>query len=188
MINTSLAAASACLPSFFSRRLRGEPYDLLLLCNALIGGLVSITASCAIVQPWFAVIIGCKWWAKTPPPSRRASLSLVSAVFAGLLYLFSARAIKLMGIDDPLDAFSVHGTCGAWGLLRCAVLPLPRCLCLHTPLLLRGLLRHTFVFPPPSPPCPPPPPSPPPATVATAQCGFVCRPRLVAASCTASGC
>lgn len=33
------------------------------------------------------------------------------------MYLISSHFITLAQIDDPLDAFSVHGVCGMWGVV-----------------------------------------------------------------------
>ena len=35
----------------------------------------------------------------------------------GLLCWGSSKLIEKLKIDDPLDAFSVHGACGMWGVL-----------------------------------------------------------------------
>merc|ERR1712100_684731 len=39
----------------------------------------------------------------------------------GCLYLAASMALKRLRIDDPLDAFPVHGVCGAWGVLAAAL-------------------------------------------------------------------
>jgi Amt family ammonium transporter len=66
-----------------------------MACNGMLAGLVAITAPCAFVSPNSAVIIG---------------------VLAGILVcvgvLFNERVIK---IDDPCGAISVHGYCGWLG-------------------------------------------------------------------------
>ena len=65
--------------------------------NGALAGLVGITAPCANVSPLSAIIIGA---------------------VAGALVVFSVEFIdKVLKIDDPVGAISVHGVCGAWGTL-----------------------------------------------------------------------
>jgi hypothetical protein len=71
--------------------------DPSFLCNGMLAGLVSITAPCAYVAPWAAVLIGC---------------------VAGFLVICSVLFIeRCLRVDDPVGAISVHGTNGAWGVL-----------------------------------------------------------------------
>ena len=63
--------------------------------NGALAGLVGITAGCANVLPGSAVLIG---------------------LAAGILVVMSVLFIdKVLKIDDPVGAVSVHGVCGAWG-------------------------------------------------------------------------
>jgi Amt family ammonium transporter len=62
-----------------------------------LAGLVAITAPCAFVAPWAAVLIGA-----------------ISGVLVVWSCLFVERVLK---VDDPVGAISVHGTNGAWGVL-----------------------------------------------------------------------
>jgi Amt family ammonium transporter len=74
----------------------GKP-DISMTCNGMLAGLVAITAPCAFVAPWAATVIG---------------------MVAGVLVCFSVEFFdKKAKVDDPCGAISVHGTCGAWGLL-----------------------------------------------------------------------
>jgi ammonia channel protein AmtB len=41
----------------------------------------------------------------------------VFAVIAGVLFMASSSALVKLKIDDPLDAFPVHGVCGIWGVI-----------------------------------------------------------------------
>src|SRR5664280_2789569 len=60
-------------------------------------GLVAITAPCAFVSSWAAVLIG---------------------FLAGIIVVYSALFFEhKMKIDDPVGAISVHGVCGAFGVL-----------------------------------------------------------------------
>ena len=62
-----------------------------------IAGLVSITAACAYVEPWAALVIGA---------------------VAGILVVWSCLFLeRTLRIDDPVGAISIHGTIGAWGVL-----------------------------------------------------------------------
>ena len=52
-----------------------------------------VSAPCAVVQPWEAVIIGA---------------------IGGVLAILSVRLLDRLHIDDPVGAVSVHGTAGIW--------------------------------------------------------------------------
>ena len=71
--------------------------DASFLCNGALAGLVAITAGCAYVAPAAAVLIGA-----------------VAGVLVIGSCLFVERVLK---IDDPVGAISVHGVNGAWGVL-----------------------------------------------------------------------
>jgi len=75
-------------------------YDLGGMCNGILVGLVSITAPCATVETGSALAIG---------------------VFGALLYQMASSLLQRLKIDDPLDAFPVHGVGGAWGVLAAAI-------------------------------------------------------------------
>ena len=42
---------------------------------------------------------------------------LITGAVAGALVVYSVLYIEKKGIDDPVGAVSVHGTCGIWGVL-----------------------------------------------------------------------
>jgi Amt family ammonium transporter len=78
-------------------KLRFGTPDVSWLCNGMLAGMVAITAPCAFVTAPVAILIG---------------------VVAGVLVINSAMFIEnVLKIDDPVGASSVHGACGAWGIL-----------------------------------------------------------------------
>jgi Amt family ammonium transporter len=81
---------------FYVWKRLGKP-DPSMLVNGMLAGLVAITAPCAFVTSVSAVIIGAI-----------AGILVVESV------LFIDRVLK---IDDPVGAISVHGVCGAFGTL-----------------------------------------------------------------------
>jgi Amt family ammonium transporter len=96
-VNTLLAAsAGAVLAMCWTNWKWGKP-DISMTCNGMLAGLVAITAPCAFVAPWASVVIG---------------------MIAGLLVCWSVEFFdKKARVDDPCGAISVHGVCGAWGVL-----------------------------------------------------------------------
>ena len=81
---------------FLVWKLWGKP-DPSMAINGSLAGLVAITAPCAFVAPWAAVVIGG---------------------IAGLLVVGSVIFIeRVMKVDDPVGASSVHGVNGAWGMI-----------------------------------------------------------------------
>lgn len=94
--NTTLSIASGGLTCLLAAVLLGSPGDIGVLLNGILSGAVAITASCALVEPYAAVVIG---------------------IIAGMVYLLSSKLLIRLRIDDPLDAAPVHLFCGSWGVL-----------------------------------------------------------------------
>ena len=95
--NTMLASASgAFFAMLYMWMFYGKP-DISMSANGMLAGLVAITAPCAFVNSVSAVIIGA-----------------VAGVLLCVSVFFIERVLK---IDDPVGAVSVHGVNGAWGLL-----------------------------------------------------------------------
>ena len=101
-VNTMLASAAGAFAAMLYVWMRYGKPDPSMLANGLLAGLVAITAPCAFVNSVSAVIIGAV-----------AGILVVMSVF------FVERTLK---VDDPVGAISVHGTCGAWGVLSLGLL------------------------------------------------------------------
>jgi len=99
-MNTTLSAAMGGITVLTIEYQKTKKYDLGGLCNGILGGLVSITAGCSNVNIGSALVIG---------------------LIGGCFYDVSSMALKKLKIDDPVDAFSVHGTCGMWGVIAAAL-------------------------------------------------------------------
>ena len=104
IINTILAPSAAGLLTFWTRKhITGENKDIRMdfqaLTNGILAGLVAVTASCASIQPWAAVLTG---------------------LIGSLTYSFACLAMNKLKIDDPLEAFQVHGCCGVMGCITLA--------------------------------------------------------------------
>jgi Amt family ammonium transporter len=96
-VNTMLASASGAFLGYLWSKVRFGKPDVSLLCNGMLAGLVAITAPCAFVDAPIAILIGAA---------------------AGVLVIESALFFeKKAKIDDPVGAISVHGVCGAFGVL-----------------------------------------------------------------------
>ncbi|KAG6404689.1 hypothetical protein SASPL_136942 [Salvia splendens] len=95
-VTTTLAGSTAALTTLFSKRLLVGHWNVIDVCNGLLGGFAAITSGCSVVEPWAAIICGF--------------------VASWVLIGFNKLAEKLK-YDDPLEAAQLHGGCGAWGLL-----------------------------------------------------------------------
>ena len=98
-VTTTLSAAAASISAMYTSMISGKP-DVSMTLNGALAGLVGITAGCANVNNLGAVLIG-----------------LVS----GVLVVYSINFIEKKGFDDAVGAISVHGVCGAWGVLAVAM-------------------------------------------------------------------
>lgn len=99
MANTLICPASAGLTAFLIKgKLNGGTikFDLGAICNGILAGLVAITAGCDNVIPWVTLLVG---------------------ITAGFIYCLACKFLTCLEIDDPLEAFPIHGACGIWGLI-----------------------------------------------------------------------
>ena len=95
--NTMLASAAGAFSAMVYVWTRHGKPDPSMMANGLLAGLVAITAPCAFVTAPVAVLIGA---------------------LAGVLVVLSVYFVEgTLKVDDPVGAISVHGTCGAWGVL-----------------------------------------------------------------------
>ena len=95
-MNTNLAAALGGIVAMATVWKRYGKPDLSMAMNGALAGLVAITAPCAFVEPWAALVIG---------------------TMAGYLVVRGVELLDKLRIDDPVGAFPVHGICGIWGTL-----------------------------------------------------------------------
>jgi Amt family ammonium transporter len=95
-VNTMLAAVAGAFATTVTIWLVAGKPDLAMIGNGALAGLVAITAPCGAVN---------------------AGMSLVIGAVGGVIVVFSVLFFDKIRIDDPVGAISVHGVCGAWGVL-----------------------------------------------------------------------
>lgn len=100
-ITTNLAACTGAVSTMFLTWVRYRKPDLSMTLNGALAGLVAITAGCDVVTPGSAAIIG---------------------ILGGITVVFSIEFFdKVLKIDDPVGAISVHGVCGTLGTLAVGI-------------------------------------------------------------------
>ncbi|MBN1918866.1 MAG: ammonium transporter [Verrucomicrobia bacterium] len=96
-VTTNLSAAAGAVSAMITVWIWFKKPDASMTLNGALAGLVAITASCALVSPGSAVLIGA---------------------LAGVLVVFAVEFFdKVLHVDDPVGAISVHGVCGLFGTL-----------------------------------------------------------------------
>jgi ammonium transporter, Amt family len=99
--NTMLAGATGAFAAYLYVKARFGKPDPSWLANGMLAGLVAITAPCAFVSSWAAMLIGA---------------------IAGVLVVVAAVFIdSKLKIDDPVGAIAVHGVNGAFGILATGI-------------------------------------------------------------------
>jgi ammonium transporter, Amt family len=94
-INTNLAAVAGSATAMILWYFLFRKPDITMACNGMLAGLVAITAPCAFVSANSAVVIG-----------------IIAGIVVCSGVLFNERVLK---VDDPCGAVSVHGYCGWLG-------------------------------------------------------------------------
>jgi ammonium transporter, Amt family len=96
-VNTMLAGMAGSFSAMFYMWIRYGKPDASMTGNGLLAGLVAITAPCGFVNPMASVIIG---------------------LIAGLLVCLSVEYVdRILRVDDPVGAISVHGVNGIFGVI-----------------------------------------------------------------------
>eukprot|EP00928_Gymnodinium_smaydae_P017256 TRINITY_DN165_c0_g1_i1.p1 TRINITY_DN165_c0_g1~~TRINITY_DN165_c0_g1_i1.p1 ORF type:complete len:495 (+),score=113.28 TRINITY_DN165_c0_g1_i1:140-1624(+) len=98
-MNTTLSAAAGGMTVFITR-LRNKTFDLCGMCNGILAGLVACCAGVDNYLSGMAILIG---------------------ILGALAYEGGTILMEKLKVDDPLDAFAVHG-CG--GMVGCILRPL----------------------------------------------------------------
>lgn len=96
-ITTNLAAAAGALTAMFTAWTIMKKPDASMTLNGALAGLVAITCPCDGVSSVAAIIIGA-----------------IAGILVVLSVLFIDRVLK---VDDPVGAVSVHAVNGVWGTL-----------------------------------------------------------------------
>jgi len=101
-MNTTISAATGGITLFILRLFRRQgKYDLAGMCNGILVGLVSVCAGVGDVMPWGALILG---------------------LLGAICHEIASITLEKLQVDDPLDAFAVHGAGGMIGLVMRPIL------------------------------------------------------------------
>lgn len=100
LVNTALAGGAGGLTAGVATWMRRGSWDVAMMANGILAGLVGITAGAdAIAFP----------------------LALAVGALAGTLVVVSVATLDRCRIDDPVGAVSVHGACGILGTIWVAL-------------------------------------------------------------------
>jgi ammonium transporter, Amt family len=103
-LNTNIAAAAGVLGALLTSWVVIKKPDLSMMLNGAIAALVAITAACAFVAPWGALLVG---------------------FVAGVIVVLGVLLVERVRIDDPVGAIAAHGLAGVWGTLSLGLLTVP---------------------------------------------------------------
>jgi Amt family ammonium transporter len=100
-VNTFLAGIAGGIAAYYIRFIETGKVDTVAMCSGIIGGLVAVTAPCAFIESWAAVVIGA---------------------VAGPIVVYGARFLEnIVKLDDPVWAVPCHMFCGLWGVLSVGI-------------------------------------------------------------------
>ena len=109
-VNTTLAAAAGTVSCLFINgviekiRTGDFTFDIVMAMNGCLSGLVAVTAGCAVIEPWAAILIG---------------------IVAGWAYIAADVLLIYSELDDAVAAIQVHLANGLWGVIAVGLLASP---------------------------------------------------------------
>jgi Amt family ammonium transporter len=100
-VTTCLAPSAGAIAALVTSWIWFKKPDCSMTMNGVLAGLVAITAPCAVVSPGAAIVIG---------------------FIAGILVVLSVEFVdKILKVDDPVGAVSVHLTNGIFGTIAVGI-------------------------------------------------------------------
>jgi ammonium transporter, Amt family len=96
LVTTAIAGGAGGITAAYYTRIRFGTWDVSMTGNGILAGLVGITAGADVVSNAGALAVGA---------------------IAGVVVALSVAMIDAVKVDDPVGAVSVHGVCGALGVL-----------------------------------------------------------------------
>lgn len=105
IVVTNMGAAAGALAALATIYAITRKFDVGMIGNGAIAGLVAVTAPAGFVEIWAAPLIG---------------------LVAGVIVVLGVLGIDRLKIDDPVGATSAHGLAGIWGTLACGLFASPR--------------------------------------------------------------
>ncbi|GAB6074458.1 ammonium transporter [Nautilia lithotrophica] len=100
VMNTNNAGLIGGLVVMILGYLKYRKFDITMILNGALGGLVAITAGADVVSPYAALIIGA---------------------IGGALVFYAVPFFDRLKIDDPVGALSVHLINGIWGTIATGI-------------------------------------------------------------------
>ena len=100
VMNTNNAGLIGGLVVMILGYLKYKKFDITMILNGALGGLVAITAGADVVSPYAALIIGA---------------------IGGALVFYAVPFFDKLRIDDPVGALSVHLVNGIWGTIATGI-------------------------------------------------------------------
>jgi len=100
VMNTNNAGLIGGLIVMVLSYLTYKKFDITMILNGALGGLVAITAGADVVSPYEALLIGA---------------------IGGLLVFYAVPFFDKLKIDDPVGALSVHLVNGIWGTIATGI-------------------------------------------------------------------
>lgn len=95
-INTMLSGASGGSTALILTMKKFGKADPSMTINGILAGLVAITAGCAFVPQWSAILIG---------------------IISGFIVIYATLFVDFIRVDDPVGAVAVHGFNGVFGTI-----------------------------------------------------------------------
>ncbi len=99
-VTTSIAGAAGAFGALIASYLKFKSYDITMVLNGILAGLVGITAGADQMAVWESAVIG---------------------LIGGALVVFAVVFFDRLKVDDPVGAISVHLVGGIWGTLAVGV-------------------------------------------------------------------
>lgn len=100
LVTTCMAACTGGLFAFLIANVIFKRWDLAMVLNGILAGLVAITAGADVIS---------------------INMSLVVGAIAGVLVVLSTISLNKLKLDDMVGAVPVHLVCGIWGTLAVGI-------------------------------------------------------------------